>query len=159
LNGQEDEEDLYGLSRDLFDYFGLGCRNISKIYLPEHSDPAEVIEQIRDPDHLIDHHKYANNYYYRKAVLGMNQTPHLDNGFALFVQNDKLVSPIATIYFEYYKTPESLRDKIVAQRDKIQCVVSKNSWLEGSIDFGKAQSPNIWDYADNIDTMRFLTAL
>lgn len=159
LHGDENHKDISGLGHDMFSYFGLGCRNVSKIYIPKGMDLIPIFDKLNQYTSLIDHHKYGNNYYYQKAILGVNQTPHFDTGFAIFTENKMLVSPISTVYYEYYDKPSDLQPVIDAQWSKIQCIVSKNAWFKKSILFGTAQHPEIWDYADNVDTMKFLSAI
>jgi hypothetical protein len=126
------------------------------LFLPKGIDLKSILDNLDGFSHLTDHHKYANNYYYQKSILGVNSTPHLDTGFALFIENKSLVSPISMIYYENYNSVDELREKLDNFKDKIQCIVSKNGWYDESIPFGKAQQPDIHDYADDVDTMKFL---
>ena len=156
ISGEEDNDIFKDLGEDIFRYFGLGCRNVSKMYLPENFPIQNIIEKWDHWKEIINHHKYANNYDYNKAVFLMNQTHHLDNGFCLLQENSDLFSPLSVIYYEYYQNPKDLNDKLIYWREKIQCIVSDNAWYPESIRFGMAQKPALWDYADNIDTMKFL---
>ncbi len=156
LTGDESFSEMKLLAKDVFSYFGLGCRNVSKIFLSENYDIKNLISSFEDNHYLIDHNKYNNNYAYQRSILLVNMTKHLDSGFALFQQSEKLVSPISIIYYDYYKDIDSLKNQLFSNKDKIQCIVSKQDLLDGSVQFGKAQSPEIWDYADDIDTMKFL---
>jgi hypothetical protein len=108
---------------------------------------------------LVDHNKYSNNYYYNKSIFLMNLDDHLDCGFALFQQNNKIASPISVIYYDYYEDIESLNRELLPFEEKIQCKVSNFLTIKNRVEFGKAQKPEIWDYADNIDTMSFLLTL
>lgn len=158
LNGQESKEDLSMLGMDIFTYFGLGCRNVSKIVIPSGYDINILLphwELYRD---MTDHHKYNNNYIHQRSIMLINQTPHFDNGFLLITQNENLVSPIGSIYYDYYDNVETVVEYISRNENKLQCIVS-NMILPGAIKFGKAQMPDISDFADHIDTMEFLTNL
>jgi len=159
MMGEEDTTHLADLGKDVFSYFGLGCRNISKIFVPEGYEFNQLFESWNPYKDIIQHHKYANNYDYQKSILLVNKVPHFDNGFVLLTQNEQLVSPISVVYFEMYTTQSDLKKRIRQQQEKIQCMVSANGWFEGSVPFGKAQLPELWDYADGIDTMRFLTEM
>jgi hypothetical protein len=158
LTGTESENDLISLGMDIFSYFGLGCRNVSKLLIPQGYDLKTLLPHWELYRNMADQHKYHNNYIYQRTILTINQTPHFDNGFLLITQNENLVSPIGTIYFDYYEYWEAAQDYIKSLESKIQCVVS-NMNLPGAIKFGKAQMPDIHDFADNIDTMEFLTKL
>lgn len=159
LIGEEDTDHLTELGKDVFSYFGLGCRNISKVFVPEGYDFIKLLDSWAGYKEIINHHKYANNYDYQKSILLVNKVPHLDNGFALLTQHEQLVSPISVLHFETYTTQTDLKKKIKVQKDKIQCIVSANGWYDQSLPFGKAQQPEVWDYADSIDTMQFLTEM
>lgn len=156
LMGEEESSHLAELGKDVFSYFGLGCRNISKVYVPEGYAFIQLLDSWDDYKEIIHHHKYANNYDYQKSILLVNKVPHLDNGFILLTPHEQLVSPISVLYFETYTTQADLKKKITAQQDKIQCIVSANGWYKDSVPFGKAQLPELWDYADGIDTLKFL---
>lgn len=158
LTGNETPEDMQRLGDDIFTYFGLGCRNVSKLYVPEGYDFTTFFEGIESFHGISQHHKYANNYAYHKAIFLMNQTPHLDNGFITLKEDASIASPLGTLFFEYYSDPAQLRETLESRREELQCVVSKTG-LPGAIPFGHAQSPELWDYADGVDTMAFLLAL
>lgn len=157
LNGTESEAELRELGTDVFSYFGLGCRNVSKLFLPEGFRIENVIKTWEPFHDIIHHHKYCNNYDYQKSILLVTQTPFLDNGFVMFQEHTNLVSPIAVVYYEYYKDRTSLDDKLDLVKEKIQCIVEQHPGP--NIKFGQAQFPSLGDYADQIDTMRFLTNL
>lgn len=159
LNGKETEEDFLNLGSDITDYFGLGCRNISKMYVPADYDFTKFYDAIEPLGDIFYHNKYKNNYDYNKSIYLVNQIHHYDNGFLMLTKNDALVSPISVIFYENYESQEDLKNIIATQIDKIQCVVSKNGWFEGSFNFGDAQKPKLWDYADGVDTMAFLLSL
>jgi hypothetical protein len=157
IMGEEETTHLTDLGKDVFSYFGLCCRNISKLYVPEGYEFNRLFESLEGYKEIIHHHKYANNYDYQKSILLVNKVQHLDNGFVMITQNDQLVSPISVLYFETYTTQSDLKKKIKLHQEKIQCIVSANGWYEGSLPFGKAQHPELWDYADGIDTLKFVS--
>jgi Acyl-CoA reductase (LuxC) len=160
VNGHETTEELAALGHDVLQYFGLGCRNVSKIYVPEGYNFSAFYEAIEPLSSVYcNHHKYFNNYEYNRSVLLVNQETHLDNGFLMLRPNEALVSPISVLFYETYANPAELTEKISSQTDKIQCVVSANAWFDGSLPFGQAQQPSLTDYADGVDTMQFLTNL
>lgn len=158
LDGEESKEDLISLGMDVFSYFGLGCRNVSKLLIPTSYRIESLLPHWDLYRSLTDHHKYHNNYIHQRSILLINQNPHFDNGFALISQNENLVSPIGTIYFDRYDSLEEVESYIKSIENKIQCIVSSLD-LRGAIKFGKAQVPDIHDFADNIDTMEFLCNL
>lgn len=159
LTGNETPSELTELGTDIFSYFGLGCRNISKLYLPKGYSVPTLFPTWEAFGQIIHHHKYANNYDYQKSILLVNKVPFLDNGFVLVKEDEGFVSPISILFYEYYETKEGLNQKLSIHRDKIQCIVSSQGWYQGSENFGKAQLPGLADYADNIDTLRFLEKL
>ena len=157
VSGSETEEDLRLLGKDVFTYFGLGCRNVSKLFLPESFDPVSLIKAWDVYVDIINHHKYHNNYDYQKSILLVNKIPFYDSGFVILHENEKLVSPISVVYLERYKTARALAAKLTSVYEKIQCIVGKTQ--PDHIPFGMAQSPELWDYADRVDTFRFLEEL
>ncbi|TAD99628.1 MAG: acyl-CoA reductase [Bacteroidetes bacterium] len=159
LNGTETPLQIQKLGHDIFDYFGLGCRNVSKIYVPKGYDFVHLLDNLESFNFVTNHHKYRNNYDYNKSIYLVNRELHLDNGFLLLNENSQLLSPISVLYYEYYDFAQDWKDKIFAQKDKLQCVISADSVFENSLDFGQAQQPNLWDYADGVDTMAFLRNL
>ncbi len=159
IMGEESPEEIIKLGVDIFSYFGLGCRNVSKIFLPEGYDIKYLLDSLQSYNDVINHNKYVNNYDYRKSILLVNRQAHFDNGFVLLVENTSVVSPVAVLHLEYFNSLEDLDRKIAAQKDKIQCLVSAQGWYKESIPFGKAQLPEPWDYADQIDTIRFLISI
>ncbi|HSJ69106.1 MAG TPA: acyl-CoA reductase [Anditalea sp.] len=159
LRGDETAEDYMALGKDIFLYFGLGCRNISKLYINKIEQLQDFLGAIESYNSIIHHHKYRNNYDYNKSIYLVNQRPHLDNGFLLLTTDDNLVSPISVLYYELYEDQNDLESKLDTHQDKIQCVVSKDGRIAGSIPFGEAQCPGVQDYADDVDTMEFLISL
>ena len=156
LNGEETEEEVLNLGKDIFTYFGLGCRNVSKIYMKDKIDLQSLLGYLETYKWVADHHKYFNNYEYNKSIYLVNKTPHLDNGFLLLKEDSQLVSPIAVLYYEVYESDEDLKNKLARDREKIQCTVGRG---QNYIPFGAAQNPSVSDYADRVDTMSFLTRL
>ena len=157
LSGQESDEELRLLGKDVFTYFGLGCRNVSKLFVPEDFDPVRLVNAWDIYVDILHHHKYHNNYDYQKSILLVNKIPFYDSGFVILHENDKLVSPISVVYFERYKNAADLASKLDAVSEKIQCIVGNTQ--PGHVPFGQAQSPELWDYADRVDTLRFLEKL
>jgi len=159
LNGNESNTDIENLGIDIFSYFGLGCRNVSKIFVPEDYCFDHFFEHIEKYNSIYQHNKYANNYDYNKSIYLMNRIQHLDNGFLILKEDTGISSPIGVVFFEYYKNIKQVKQYILINQEQIQCVVSNERLTEGVIPFGKAQQPELWDYADNIDAMDFLTRL
>jgi hypothetical protein len=161
LTGNETARQLGDLGHDIFDYFGLGCRNISKLLVPENYDFVPFFEAIESFHNIIHHHKYNNNYDYNKSIYLVNRDKHLDNGFLLVKEDKRMVSPLAVVFHEQYQDIRQAESWLSHQSEKIQCIVSTAA-LEATnqiVDFGKSQQPALWDYADGIDTMEFLTKL
>ena len=156
LTGHEEPEDLRALGNDVLQYYGLGCRNVSKVFVPEGYSFDKFFEANAHRSNILDLHKYQNNYDYNKSILLVNRVPHFDNGFMLVQESENLVSPISVLFYQTFTSLADLRQKLAAVKDKTQCVVSAHGWLEGSIPFGEAQCPMPWDYADGVDTMAFL---
>jgi len=159
LDGKETREDLEALGRDAFQYFGLGCRNVSKLFVPSGFDFSSLLEAWQKFEHLSHHHKYNNNYDYNKSIYLVNKEPHYDSGFAMLRESEQLVSPVSVVYYEKYEHTDTLKARLAQFSDKIQCVVSRDAWLAGSLPFGRAQQPELWDYADDINTLEFLSKL
>jgi hypothetical protein len=157
LTGQESDQELDELAADIFTYFGLGCRNVSKLWVPENYDFPFLLDRWKKYEEIIQHHKYANNYDYQKAIALVNRTPFLDNGIVLLMENEKVVSPISVLYYEYYRTEDDLKEKLSLVSDKIQCIVGQTQ--PATVPFGQAQFPGPGDYADNVDTVKFLLGL
>ena len=158
LNGEESDDDLKSLSQDIFTYFGLGCRNVSKLYVPKNYNFDLFFNSIFCYKELINNHKYANNYDYNKAIYLMSEYKFLDNGFFIVKEGNEMHSPISTINFEYYDNVSILREKINLEDGNIQCIVS-NIEFKGKVNFGETQNPSLNQYADNIDVMRFLLTI
>lgn len=157
LMGEEPEREMDSLGSDLFTYFGLGCRNVSKLYVHKDYDFIPLLRTWEKYLPLRDHNKYTNNYEYQRTIHLINQKHFFDNGVVLLMEDERLVSPIATVYYEKYANQEDLKVRLEKHRDKIQCIVSAGGWFKGSIPFGKTQQPELWDYADCVDTLKFLS--
>ena len=157
LNGDESHDELKALGMDVFTYFGLGCRNVSKLFVPAGYSFNELFENWEEYKDIIHHHKYNNNYDYQKSLLLINRVPFLDNGFVMLQENERFVSPISVIYYEYYANQAELRQKLDSAADKIQVVVGNVD--VATVRLGNSQNPEVCDYADNVDTMSFLASL
>ena len=154
LKGVETDEDIQRLGNDIFNYFGLGCRNVSHIMIPNNFNLNLFFKNIVSFSDIINHHKYANNYDYHRAIFLLNKIDFLDNNFVLINKNEDLISPIAVLNYHYYSSMKDIEDYIQTHRKSIQVIVGKDY-----LDFGKAQCPNWEDYADDMDTMDFLLNL
>ncbi|WP_324027586.1 acyl-CoA reductase [Maribacter sp. BPC-D8] len=155
LTGKETTEELTALSEDIFRYFGLGCRSVSKIYIPKEYNIDTFFKAMFPYSDIINHNKYANNYDYNKAVYLMSEFKILDNGFLILKEEKSFGSPIASLFYEYYEDIPALKNYLHNEEDKIQCIVSSGV-IEGEILFGQTQKPSLNDYADGIDTVDFL---
>lgn len=155
LTGKESKEELAGLGEDVFRYYGLGCRSVSKLFVPKGYNFDAFFQAIFPYNNIINQHKYANNYDYNKAVYLMSEFDILDNGFLMLKQDESYASPIATLFYEEYENQDAIKLKIDGNRDAIQCVVS-NGLFDQEVAFGNTQTPKLWDYADGVDTVEFL---
>lgn len=154
ITGKETPKQMEALADDVFRYFGLGCRNVSKIYIPENYDLDHFFNGMYSWKQVINNHKYMNNYDYNKAVYLMSNIIPYDNEFMLLKEDEGFSSPISVVFFERYVKEETLREQLESRKDHIQCIVSLKD-----IPFGIAQSPQLWDYADGVDTLEFLLSL
>lgn len=155
LTGHETTEELEALGEDIFRYFGLGCRSVSKLFAPEGYDFTKFFEAMFKYKDVIDYEKYANNYDYNKAVFLMSNFKLLDNGFLTIKEDTGYASPISSVFYEYYSDKDALAQRLANDVEQLQCIVS-NSGITGELPFGEAQHPQLWDYADNVDTISFL---
>ncbi|HPD95478.1 MAG TPA: acyl-CoA reductase [Tenuifilaceae bacterium] len=158
LTGKESENDLMLLGNDIFSYFGLGCRNVSKLLVPKGYEFTRFFEITEKWSHLIRHHRYANNYEYHRALFIINGTQHFDNGFLLVTKSDSIDSSVGVLNYQEYDSVDSVKEYINLNASKIQCVVSMSP-MAGAVPFGQTQLPGIDEYADGIDTINFLANL
>lgn len=154
LKGDETPEELKELGKDIFTYYGLGCRNVSHLLLPENYDLNQFFGAIVSYSDVIKHNKYCNNYDYYKAIFLMNQEKIIENGFLLTRETEDLFAPVAMLHYHFYKNEEEVHQYLENHKEKIQSIIGKEY-----LPFGTAQSPALDDYADGVDTMRFLTSL
>lgn len=159
LNGEETTEDFLNLGHDILTYFGLGCRNVSKIFVPQGYDFKKMLDSIEPLGDVILNHKYKNNYDYNKSIYLVNRNPFLDNGFLLLKPDEGTASPISVVFYETFENQQNLEQTIQSLNNTTQCIVSKGAWFPGSIPFGQTQQPHLGDYADGVDTMQFLLSL
>ena len=155
LSGDESENELKLLSDDIFIYFGLGCRNISKIFVPTGYDISQLKNKFNKYNYIINHNKYSNNYNYQKTIKIMNNEVFTDCDYFLMSQSKEINPPISVIYYDYYDDLSQVCDLIKEKRNQIQCIVT-NLQIKNSIRFGEAQDPKLDQYADNSDTINFL---
>ena len=158
LTGEESIQDLALLGQDIFQYFGLGCRNVTKIFVPNNYNFETFFEAIKPFEYLMIYEKYANNYDYNKAVFLMSLIKFLDNGFLTLKEDNKFASPISTLFYSYYDSLDDINQTLNFYKNEIQCIVS-NINSPSFTPFGQTQKPNLWDYADNINTLAFLNQL
>ena len=155
LSGDESENELKLLSDDIFIYFGLGCRNITKIFVPTGYDISQLKNKFNKYNYIINHNKYSNNYNYQKTIKIMNNEVFTDCGYFLMSQSKEINPPISVIYYDYYDDLSQVCDLIKEKRNQIQCIVA-DLQIKNSIRFGEAQDPKLDQYADNSDTINFL---
>lgn len=155
IKGDETKEQLEALSNDIFRYYGLGCRSVSKLFVPKGYNFDAFFNAVYKWHPIIHEAKYANNYDYNKAVYLMSEFEMLENGFLIVKEDKSYASPIATVFYEYYDSEDQLKQKLTADKDDIQCIVA-NEFMAGEVSFGETQKPQLWDYADNVDTVEFL---
>ncbi|WP_431166221.1 acyl-CoA reductase [Tenacibaculum halocynthiae] len=158
ITGNETEGDLENLSDDIFKYFGLGCRSVSKLFVPKNYNFDSFFKGMYKRHEIINNAKYANNYDYNKAVYLMSEFDILENGFLMIKEDKSYASPIASVFYEYYDNSDDLKIKLFQDKEQIQCITS-NNFIENEIPFGHTQKPKLWDYADGINTLDFLTNL
>jgi hypothetical protein len=156
LTGNESASQLDGLADDVFLYYGLGCRNISKLYLPAGYDLNRLTPHFNRYSEYLHHNKYRNNYDYHKSIFLVNRTPFFEGPFYMMTEEASLSSPVSVINYSYYTDAGQLRHELEASSDQVQCLVGDFPAVPGLLPFGSTQSPGLADYADNIDTMEFL---
>lgn len=153
LNGSESTEELEKLADDMHLYFGLGCRNVTKIYVPENYDFIPIIKAFDKYQYFSDHHKYKNNYDYQLSILLLNGKYYMTNGSTLLTQNESFFSPISQVHYQFYTSPEGMQQSLQSNRE-LQCIVGHSN-----VPFGQAQNPGLFQYADGVDTMAFLLGM
>jgi hypothetical protein len=160
LQGDESPEELHNLGKDVFSFFGLGCRNVSKLLVPEGYNLSGLKEAWKAWEAVACHQKFFNNYEYFKAIFIVNRTPFSDTGFCLLRQDPSLSSPVSVVHFEEYPSVDWLTRYLANEAENIQCVVGREKEKGARIvPFGQSQQPELWDYADGTDTLKFLTGL
>jgi hypothetical protein len=150
ISGEEKAQDLEKLADDVYQFFGLGCRNVTKLFVPENYDFIPLLNAFKKYDYLADHNKYKNNYDYNLAMHILNREYYMSNESILLIESESPFSRIGQLHYEYYKDENALRERLKDDQN-IQCVISKKD-----IDFGGAQCPDVCDYADGVDTVKFL---
>ena len=158
IQGNESVNDFESLSEDVFRYFGLGCRSVSKLFVPRNFNFDLFFKGMYQQKEIIHNAKYANNYDYNKAVYLMSEFDILENGFLMIKEDKSYASPIASVFYEYYDNPVDLKIKLHQEADQIQCVVA-NGFMENEVKFGQTQHPELWDYADGVNTLSFLSTI
>jgi hypothetical protein len=159
LSGYETEQELGLLGKDILQYFGLGCRNVSKLYVPQNYSFDYFFQSIEYLKPVLQHHKYLNNYDYNKSIFLINKVEHFDNGFLMLRENENLFSSISVVHFEKYSGVGDLQARLGKWNEKIQILVGNHEIIPEGIVFGQSQYPSVLDYADGVDTMEFLLNL
>ena len=155
LDGKETKVQLTSLARDIFQYFGLGCRNVSKIFIPVGYDLMKLKIYFKEFEDIIYHNKYSNNYNYHKTIKIMNNEKFIDNGYFMLIESDEFSPPISVVNYQYYRDIKEVQKILEENHERLQCIVSHCN-IKNSVEFGEAQNPKLHDYADNIDTFDFL---
>ena len=159
LTVNETNDQLEALGKDIFYYFGLGCRSVSKLMLPLGYDIPHLLDNLEKYNYVREHTKYLNNYEYNKSLLLINKEPHFDNGFLILRENGALASPISVINYEYYSDIDAEIRRFSMKNDDIQCVLSEIKEIKNTVSLGESQMPNLMEYADNVDVISFLGGL
>ena len=161
LTGEETERELIEFGKDVFDFFGLGCRNVSKIYIPKNYDFEPLLRALHTYNQIVLHTKYKNNFDYNYAIYMLNKVQYIANGCIILIEQSAIPSNIATLHFEYYENMEFLEKELLTKKDEIQVIVAGKTALTSTktVWFGMAQQPKLDDYADGVDTMDFLVHL
>jgi hypothetical protein len=154
LDGTETDAELAALGEDVFRYFGLGCRNVGKLFIPQHFDLDRLFGALFPWKEIINHNKYANNYDYNKAVWLLDRVPIIENGFLILKEDHALSSPVASLYYERYADRSAVETRLKEEEQRLQCIIG-----HGHLPFGEGQFPGPGDYADKVDTLKFLIQL
>ncbi|UIR57246.1 acyl-CoA reductase [Sphingobacterium sp. SRCM116780] len=160
ITGNESPEQLEALGHDIFDYYGLGCRSVSKLFFPKNYNISHFYEGIESFEPVNKHFKYNNNYDYNKSIYLINADKHYDNGFLLLKEDKKIASPLAVVYYEEYENLNDVVQYLNAENDRLQCVTSETELKikTPTFKFGSSQNPALNDYADGVNTLDFLFA-
>lgn len=160
LDGSENSDDLLKLGIDIFRYFGMGCRSISKVYVPENYDFTPLMAALDNYKDIMEHTKYRNNYEYNRSIYLLNNVPHFANDCVMLVENESLLSRISSVHYEHYKNEADLKNKIEKKKEEIQCIATKmNLPFPNIVALGQTQCPTLSDFADGVDTVEFLVNL
>lgn len=159
LSGEETKEDYIALGNDIFQYYGLGCRNVSHLFFPANFDIKQLLDAWDGFQFVTQQSKYVNNYDYQKAILLINNEPFYDNGFLLLKESESLATPVSVIHFQYYQQLEEVKHFLQVHEAKIQCVASNIKELPSNVPLGKTQMPTLSDYPDGVDILKFLMSL
>ena len=159
LEGDESDEELQALGEDIFRYFGLGCRNVSKAYVPKDFDIQRLFKAFFPFEAVANNNKYGNNYDYNRAIYLMEHIDFLENGFFIIKEDKALHAPVSVLNIERYEDIKMVKKDLEQYTDDLQCIVGKAESLDTAVPFGESQKPKLWDYADNVDTLEFLHRL
>jgi len=159
LSGKETEKDLMALGEDIFTYFGMGCRNVCKLYIPENYDLKVLMGVLDNYIDLAQHNKYSNNVDYYRSIYLMNRIEFLDNGVVLLKEDSAIASPVGVVFYERYSEIGQVQQELAVRNEEIQCVVSISPEIKDRVVPGATQQPKPWDYADGVDTLSFLSQL
>ena len=159
LKGDETPEELQLLAEDIFRYYGLGCRNVTRLFIPQDFVIDGLFENFLNFKEIINHNKYANNYEYNRAIYLLNQERFWDNNFVMLKEDEALFSPLSVINFTRYKNIDEVKSFINENEENIQAIVAKPELGLDSIALGEAQNPDLETYADHVDTMQFLEVI
>lgn len=160
LSGKETEEEMRGLGNDVFQYFGLGCRNVSKLYAPAGYDLDPLLHVFHEWKELQNHVKWKNNFDYNYALTTLNKESFHLTGPLMVLEEKAIASRIATLHFEYYEDKAVLETELTQREEEIQLIVAQPDYLSlDTFAFGEAQQPALADYADGVDTLAFLLGL
>ena len=146
-------DDIALLAEELFCYYALGCRNVSKLFIHESIDMTGLMDELCKHDRVSSNNKYLNNLTFQKSVFLIDKIPFLDGGFFLMRENESVFSPISVLHYQRFQKEKEVLDFVHANQNDIQCVVGQGL---GKVPFGEAQKPHLWDYADQVDTVEFL---
>jgi len=159
LTGNESKEEILKLHNDIFQYYGMGCRNVSMLWVPQEYDFKHLFDTWQELPKPTDHNKYLNNYDYYRSFYLVNQQPFYDTGYVSVLMNESLASPVSVIHYMIYRDVEEVKKFVENNSGNIQCIVAQNGLISSSVEFGKAQDPGLNDYPDGVDIIQFLLAL